>query len=160
MLKEPSWLGAAGHCWQVCGRVVSPLPSSAASSPGLIRLAARSPGGGTPIHPTHRTSPRPTVSHSIPAAAPLHPTRSIPSPPPGSPGCRLPPAPPYLSGAWPGTAAGTGHGCPARSRAASSTKRGQRLPWLSLLAGEEPGYSQPLVWEWVWCGGVSVCECA
>lgn len=89
----------ARGCWALPAGPRScrlPLPSSPAPCPGLIPLAARSRAGGTPvhpsirssIHPTHRSSPRPTASRSPPMAAP-HPEH--PQLPPGSPGCRQPP---------------------------------------------------------------------
>ena len=186
MLQEPSWLGAAGHFWQVCGRVVSPpLPIEPSPFPrfdpgaGAGWLPCRACGGFPRSIPPHCTSPRPVAPasphctpiapHCIPIApiAP-HPEHAQPS------AWSLPGAachhthththththPPYLSGAWPGLEPGKGRWCPVRSRAASGTERGQRLPCppLSLLAGEEPGYSQPLVCGWG-CGCVQACVC-
>ena len=97
--------------------------------------------------PPHCNPPAPSIPSLQPAFSRLQTCRS-PSP--------------YLNGAWPGwggrVGAGEGALCPERIRAASFTERGQRLPCplLSLLAGEEPGYSQPLVCVYV---GVCVCTC-
>lgn len=155
-----------------------PLPSSPAPSPGLIRALEQAPcqtdpAGAPPVHPAplHLTPPhfnRRTPLHPDRTPLhPLHPIGSIPSPQPGPSRVQpchpsTPPAPPYLSGAWPGPEPGKGRWCPARSRAASGPERGQRLPCppLSLLAGEEPGYSQPLVCSSVCAGCVCVCVCA
>lgn len=134
----------------------SPPPIEPSPLPGFDPTRCPQPRRGHPrpsihpfIHPSHPSQL--TAPHRIPQ--PPHgctPPRASPAP---SWLPRVPPAPvpPYLSGAWPRTG--------QRSRAASSTERGQRLPRLSLLAGEEPGYSQPLVWVWVWCGRGGGCEC-
>lgn len=149
MQQEPSWLGAAGHCRQVCA-VSLPLPSSPASCPGSIRLAARSPAGGTP--PTAPMAPRPPH----PTASPrLHPARPEH---PGSPGPPAP-APPYLSGAWPGTARGrallpgTEPRC-RQHRARAAPARAEPLSGGGAGLQPAPGAA----WVWVWCG-VCMCEC-
>lgn len=129
MLQEPSWLGAAGHCWQLCGRVVSPHPSSPASCPGLIRLVARSPGGGIPIH----SSIHPI--HSIPPMAPRRAHRIPQHPPPlsrSTPALPESPVPPARSALTSAGMAGTAPG------------RGAEPRCLQLPARAAPARAEPL----------------
>lgn len=130
------------------GRWGNPTPTPLTPFPVSIRALGRGRWKRTPLHPhPTATPPAPSIPSLQPAFSRLQTCRS-PSP--------------YLNGAWPGwggrVGAGEGALCPERIRAASFTERGQRLPYplLSLLAGEEPGYSQPLVCVYV---GVCVCTC-
>lgn len=132
-------------------RRVSPPPIEPSLLPRFDPARCPQPRRGHPTHRTHGThGTAPPASHSIPTAAPRPPGASP------APRGRLPPL--RLTSAGHGRARrGDGHCCPARSRAAASTERGQRLPGLSLLAGEEPGYSQPLVRCGCGCGVGGVC---
>ena len=124
------------------GRWGNPTPTPLTPFPGSIRALGRGRWKRTPPHPHPTATPPPRAS---PASSRLF------------PGCK-PVAPLLLTLTGHGRDGGEGALCPERIRAASFTERGQRLPCplLSLLAGEEPGYSQPLVCVYV---GVCVCTC-